>query len=287
MSLKLMYITNKPEVARIAENAGVDRIFVDMEYIGKSSRQRARDSVCSHHTIEDISNIRKVVTKSDLLVRINPIHEASADCISSSEEIDEAINRGADILMLPYFHRLEEIHYFIDKVVGRAKTILLLETADAVDQMDDIISLDGIDEIHIGLNDLCIDYGKTFLFELLADGTVEKICSRIKEHNRWKKNPLAYGFGGIAAVGEGLLPAEYIIKDHYRLGSSMAILSRAFCDSSKIEDIKQIQEIFDYGVPGIRLLEKECMLHHDDPEYFLENHRNLKKRVGRILQEMS
>ena len=31
MSLKLMYITNKPEVARIVEDAGVDRIFVDME----------------------------------------------------------------------------------------------------------------------------------------------------------------------------------------------------------------------------------------------------------------
>ena len=36
--LKLMYITNRPAVARIAENAGVDRIFVDMEYIGKDKR---------------------------------------------------------------------------------------------------------------------------------------------------------------------------------------------------------------------------------------------------------
>ena len=35
MSLKLMYITNRPEIAQIAESAGVDRIFVDMEYIGK------------------------------------------------------------------------------------------------------------------------------------------------------------------------------------------------------------------------------------------------------------
>ena len=36
MALKLMYITNNPAVARIAEEAGVDRIFVDMEYIGKA-----------------------------------------------------------------------------------------------------------------------------------------------------------------------------------------------------------------------------------------------------------
>ena len=31
-----MYITNRPEIAQIAESAGVDRIFVDLEYIGKA-----------------------------------------------------------------------------------------------------------------------------------------------------------------------------------------------------------------------------------------------------------
>ena len=31
MALKLMYITNNPEIAKIAEEAGVYRIFVDME----------------------------------------------------------------------------------------------------------------------------------------------------------------------------------------------------------------------------------------------------------------
>lgn len=35
MAMKLMYITNRPDVAKIAESVGVDRIFVDMEYIGK------------------------------------------------------------------------------------------------------------------------------------------------------------------------------------------------------------------------------------------------------------
>lgn len=39
MPLKLMYITDQPEIAQIAESAGVDRIFVDLEYIGKSDRQ--------------------------------------------------------------------------------------------------------------------------------------------------------------------------------------------------------------------------------------------------------
>lgn len=38
--LNLMYITKHPEIARIAEEAGVDWIFVDMEFIGKDCRAR-------------------------------------------------------------------------------------------------------------------------------------------------------------------------------------------------------------------------------------------------------
>ena len=38
--LKLMYITNKPAIAKIAADAGVDRIFIDMEVLGKAERQK-------------------------------------------------------------------------------------------------------------------------------------------------------------------------------------------------------------------------------------------------------
>ena len=58
MSLKLMYITSQPEIAQIAESAGVDRIFVDLEYIGKSDRQGGMDTVQSRHTIDDVKKSR-------------------------------------------------------------------------------------------------------------------------------------------------------------------------------------------------------------------------------------
>lgn len=64
MPLKLMYITNDSVIASIAENAGVDRIFIDMEYIGKNFRQGGMDTVQSHHTLEDVLNIRKSIKKS-------------------------------------------------------------------------------------------------------------------------------------------------------------------------------------------------------------------------------
>jgi len=49
--LKLMYITNSPEVASIADGAGVDRIFIDLEQYGKEKRQKNWDSVKSKHSI--------------------------------------------------------------------------------------------------------------------------------------------------------------------------------------------------------------------------------------------
>lgn len=61
-----MYITNRPEIAQIAEAAGVDWIFVDMEFIGKDVRQKGLDTVQNHHTFEDIVRIKKVSIRQRL-----------------------------------------------------------------------------------------------------------------------------------------------------------------------------------------------------------------------------
>ena len=255
MPLKLMYITNRPDVAKIAEENGVDRIFVDMEYIGKAERQGKMDTVQNHHTIEDVRKVRAVLNKAELLVRLNPIHDATEEYCSSEDEINAVIDAGADIVMLPYFKTIEEIHRFITAVNGRAKTMLLLETKEAVAITDVILTMKGIDEIHIGLNDLCISYGKTFMFELLTDGTVERLCRKMELANKF------YGFGGIASLGRGMVHAEMIIKEHYRLGSHMAILSRSFCNINNFEELDAVEEIFYRGVREIRTLEKECGEH--------------------------
>ena len=57
--LNLMYITNNPEIALVAQSCGVDRIFVDMEYIGKYERQGGMDTVQNHHTVTDVKKRQK------------------------------------------------------------------------------------------------------------------------------------------------------------------------------------------------------------------------------------
>ena len=167
--LKLMYITKIPEVAKIAEDAGVDRIMVDMEYIGKSKRQYGKNTPVNHHTFEDVEKIRKVVKSAELVVRCNPIHDEIEDYPDSRKEIDRIIELGADIVMLPYFKSEAEVKEYISYVNGRAGVYPLLETPEAIDNIDAILNIKGIDELHIGLNDLSIGYGKKFLFEVLAE----------------------------------------------------------------------------------------------------------------------
>ena len=224
MALKLMYITNNPEVAEIVDRTGVDWVFIDLEVKGKNERQGHLDTVKSNHAISDIAVVKEVLQNAELLVRINPVDN------DTKNEIEGVIAAGADIIMLPYYKTIQEVETFIEQVDGRAKTCLLCETPEAVDILDETINIPGIDYIHIGLNDLHLGYGMNFMFEPLANGMVAEICSKLEATD------IKYGFGGIARLGEGMLSAEMIIAEHYRLGSDMAILSRTFCHLDKMKD---------------------------------------------------
>ena len=270
MALKLMYITNDPEVAKIAEAAGVDRIFVDLEYIGKAARQGGMDTVQSHHTVGDIEKVRKAISKAELLVRVNPMHDASSEYCSSQEEIDAAVSSGADIVMLPYFKTADEVSAFVGAVGGRARTMPLLETPEAARAVGDILDIGGIDEMFVGLNDLSLGSGRRFMFELLADGTVEKLSFAFRERG------MPFGFGGIAAPGQGMLPAEYIIREHYRLGSTSVILSRSFLNTQAVTDLGEIERVFTSGVRAIREVERECEEHS---RFFSDNKKEVAERV--------
>ncbi len=216
MALKLMILAADPKSAAQAQCAGVDRIFYDLEYIGKSERQHGRNTVKSNNRLDDIPKVREVVTTSELLVRTNPIHAYSKG------EVDAAIKYGADILMLPMVMDHHDVEQYVEMVAGRAKVCIMIETAAAFARLDKILSVPGVDEIFVGLNDLHISMGLTFMFELLSGGLVEYVADKCN------KVGMPFGFGGIARIGEGDLPSDNILGEHVRLGSQSVILSRTF-----------------------------------------------------------
>ena len=270
MSLVLMYITNSPEVALIAQEAGVDRIWIDLETLGKAERQKNQESVKSRHCINDIRVIAPLLGKSRMLVRVNPLNPGS------EEEIEAVISAGAGLVMLPMWKTPDEVARFVSLVHGRAKTVLLLETKEAVECLDEVLSQPGIDEIHIGLNDLHLSYGMSFMFELVANGTVEMLCNKIRNHG------LPYGFGGIARLGQGMIPAEMVICEHYRLGSTRAILSRSFCNTTDgCYKPEEIRRLFTEEMAKLRAYEQECR--KMQPEAYEENRRCFAEKVNQIV----
>lgn len=269
MALCLMYITNNPEVALIAERNGVNRIWIDLETLGKEERQKGMNTVKSKHTVDDIKAIKPLLTSSEMLVRVNPWNE------NSTKEIDDVVSAGADMIMLPMWKSAAEVTSFLNAVGGRCKTTLLLETKEAVECLDEILENGGMDEIHIGLNDLHLAYGMTFMFELLADGTVDRLTKKISAKG------IPYGFGGIARLGGGDLPAEKVITEHYRIGSTRAILSRSFCNTDLITDVTEIEKVFSENMRALRDFEsKVCKL--DD---YSVNHEEVLAAVNMIVEK--
>ena len=209
-------ITNQPAFAAFAQGCGVSRIMVDLEQMGKKERQGGLGTFISDHQPQDVAKVRAAAPSAHLIVRVNPLHSASAT------EIDQAIDAGADSLMLPMFEEASALRTFADLVAGRARCIALLETRHALATLSEWAGLAGLDEIYVGLNDLHRQLGQRFMFEPLADGTLDRVARTARTAGK------RFGFGGIARLDEGLLPGRVVLGEHLRLGSSSVILSRTF-----------------------------------------------------------
>jgi hypothetical protein len=211
----LFMIVSDPQIAAFVAPRGVSRLFVDLEYIGKGDRQTG-DTWKSNHTLQDVSVVRDAAPDAHLMVRVNPLYDGSA------AEVNDAIIRGADSLMLPMFKSYDELARFFDLVDGRAQVVPLVETHAALREIPNLIERLPLEQLHIGLNDLHIDMGLTFMFEPIANGTLEEPCAALRAAR------IHFGIGGIARVGEGGVSPGHLLGEHARLGSTAAILSRTF-----------------------------------------------------------
>ncbi len=269
--IKLMYITADKSVAEFVLAAGADRAFVDMEVIGKEERQGGMNSVKSNHTFEQLREVRSIVPKDkELLVRTNPIHPGLAT------EVDKIIECGADILMLPYFKTAEQVRKFVSIVKGRCRICLLIENKEsAIDNIDEILAVEGVDEYYVGLNDLNLSLKGRFLFEPMANGLLDRICKKLKATSK------PFGFGGVARLEDGLLSGANVLAEHYRLGSSCVIMSRTFADISNFGCVDDAKPVFIDGISKLREYEKKLIT--ADDRFFAENHLSVKSIIRKIL----
>ena len=105
--MDFIQITNDPDFAAFAVSCGVSRIMVDLEQHGKQERQGGLGTFISNHVPQDVAIVRQAVPQAALIVRINPLHDASA------LEIDQALTGGASDFMLPMFRSADTVARFV------------------------------------------------------------------------------------------------------------------------------------------------------------------------------
>ena len=267
--MDLIFITNDPVKGAIAQEAGVDRVMIDLEILGKVERQGALDTVISRHSFADIVPMRRVLESGRLLVRINPVHPGTLG------EIVTCVDAHVDIIMLPMFTHRDEVARFVELIGGRARTCLLLETPQAFVRLDDILSCPGIDEVHVGLNDLHLGMGLTFMFELLSCGIVEQLARAVTRRG------IKFGFGGVGRLSAGPLSARLILSEHVRLGSTQVLLSRDFQKVFEGTEA-EARASFKAEVRGIREYLDE--LRSGPRERLEENAREVRRVVDGIVE---
>tara|TARA_B100000787_G_C16198231_1_gene302634 strand:- start:6052 stop:6846 length:795 start_codon:yes stop_codon:yes gene_type:complete len=261
VSFEFLYITGSPEEAKFVDDRGVDFIFIDMEYIGKSERQPG-DSVKNRHTIQNISDIKKLCNPANLLVRVNPYGG------HSKTEINEAISAGATHIMVPMIASIESIEAVNRIIDGRVFLVPLIETIFSLQNLELIIDRVIPEFVYFGLNDLHRELRLNFMFEILAMGLLEypaDIC---------RKNNIKFGFGGVTKFDYGVLNSKFILNEHMRLGSSYVIISRDFTKNVKSSEFGEQLELI-----------RSYMFKRQVQTTLLKSSFELKFKIREILQQ--
>ncbi len=207
-----------PILAAGADKAGVDRIGLDLEILGKADRQRGLGTWVSSHRIDQLRDMRSAVTRAELFCRINPINAGS------QAEIDEVLACGVEVLMLPMFTTVEEVETFVALIDGRAKAVPLLEHRLAVDEIERIARVPGLDCIHVGLTDLSLSLNVANRFGLMASAMMDRIAAAV--HREGLR--LCIGGIGRALDDSQPIPTDAIYAQYARLNATGALVSRAF-----------------------------------------------------------
>ena len=139
-------------------------------------------------------------------------------------QLERLVEAGVAFVMLPMFRDAEAVAAACERVAGRARIVPLVETREAVERIDEVLAVAGVDEVHVGLNDLSLALGLPNRFAALVHPAVERVAAGARAAGA------RLGLGGIGRAGQEDLPipASLVYAQHARLGSGAALLSRSF-----------------------------------------------------------
>jgi hypothetical protein len=211
--IELMLFEHDPDRALEFTDAGVTSFLVDWEHLGKDTRQQGFDTEIRLGTRDELHAMCKV-PDATVWCRINRFGSHTRN------EIDAAIDAGADGLFLPMVTESAEVARFLWLLDGRCDAGILVETADALERAEELARFP-LARVYFGLNDFAISRGGGSIFRAVLDGSVQRARTAFRNTR--------FGFGGLTAVDSGHpVPCRRLIEELARVGCDFTFLRRSF-----------------------------------------------------------
>ena len=207
-----MLFSTNPTFIRQSVEAGVRGIVVDWEHTGKERRQALADTQINRDTLDDLRRVR-ACTHALVICRMNGYGATTA------EEVEQAVEAGADELLLPMVQTVEEVEAVLDQVKDRCGVGILVETVAATMLVEGLARLP-LSRVYVGFNDLAIERKTPNIFAAVSDGTVDRV--RRSFH-------IPFGFGGLTLPDCGYpIPCRLLIGEMIRINCDFSVLRRSF-----------------------------------------------------------
>ncbi len=211
---ELLLFTTDTTIAKECMDAGVDAIITDWENKGKSERQKGFFTQINNQSAADLNAMRKSVT-GNIICRINGFNEAS-----TKNEIEAAIDNGANEILLPMVSHLKEPEQVLQQINGRCAFGILVETNNAVKIATQLAQLP-LNRVYVGLNDLHIDKKLPNLFYPFLDETIAYLRSVFYN--------IPFGVGGLTQTNSGEpIPSSLLMNQYALLQTNFTFLRRSF-----------------------------------------------------------
>lgn len=210
--------TDSPALAAVAAAAGVERIGPDLERLGKAGRQPEPGNLISGHDEGSLAAVRAVIGGSRLFVRCNPPN------VNLDVELARLLDAGVTTIMLPMVRTVAEAAHAARHIDGRAALVAMVEHADALAIVEDLASVDGVDELYIGSNDLSRSLGHATRFAAMNPRVIGRVASAAARRGR------GFGFFGVGRLDAPALPVrpDDVFAAFVGYGATSALFARTF-----------------------------------------------------------
>jgi hypothetical protein len=123
------------------------------------------------------------------------------------------------------------------------RLVPLVETVEAVEAVEAVLALDGVDEVHVGLNDLSLALDLPNRFLALVHPAVEHVAAAAHAAGA------RLGLGGLGRADQDDLPvpAPLVHAQHARMRAGGALLSRSFLAGGRdlADDVRAVRDAVD------------------------------------------